>query len=136
PPYTYSWNTTPVQTTAMAANLAAGTYQVTVTDANGCVATATAPILPPSTPIIASITANSPVSCKGGNDGSATVSATGGSAPYTYYWSSTPAQTTATAGALLAGTYTVIVTDMNGCTDTAQTTITQPASGPVLSTVS
>jgi SprB repeat/Secretion system C-terminal sorting domain len=68
------------------------------------------------------------VSCFGGSTGSATVTVSGGTAPYTYSWNTTPAQATATATALAAGTYTVTVTDAASQTTTAQATITQPAS--------
>ena len=54
--------------------------------------------------------------CNGSSDGSATVTTSGGTAPYTYLWDD--GQTIATAGALTAGSYTVTVTDANGCTET------------------
>ena len=54
--------------------------------------------------------------CNGSSDGSATVTTSGGTAPYTYLWDD--GQTTAMAGALTAGSYTVTVTDANGCTET------------------
>src|SRR5690606_18493140 len=53
---------------------------------------------------------------------------TGGTTPYTYSWNTNPAQTTATAHNLSAGTYTVTVTDKNGCTNNTSVTIAQPAS--------
>jgi hypothetical protein len=71
----------------------------------------------------ASITAKTDVSCLGGNDGSATVTATGGTAPYTYSWNTNPVQTGATASGLMAGTYTVTVTDAGGCVATATAVI-------------
>jgi hypothetical protein len=67
---------------------------------------------------------DSNVSCNGGNDGSATASATGGTTPYTFTWSS--GGNAATEGGLTAGTYTVTITDDNGCTDTDVVTITEP----------
>jgi parallel beta-helix repeat protein len=67
------------------------------------------------------------VTCNGGNDGSAVVSATGGTAPYTYAWDANAgSQTTATATGLAAGTYTVTATDANGCTGNLSVTITEP----------
>ena len=61
----------------------------------------------------------------GGNNGSATVVAAGGNPPYAYLWSD--GQNTPTALNLVAGSYTVIVSDGNGCTGTAVVTISQPA---------
>ena len=126
-PYSYSWNTVPVQTGTTASGLAAGTYVVTVTDANGCTASASVTILGPSASLSASISAQTNVSCFGGNDGSATVSVSGGTAPYSYSWNTTPVQTGATANGLAAGTYVVTVTDANGCSASASVSITQPA---------
>jgi len=125
-PYSYSWNTTPVQTSPNASNLAAGSYTCTVTDANSCTATATVTIAQPGA-LTASISGTSNVSCNGGNNGTATGSVTGGTGPYSYSWNTAPVQTTQTATGLMAGTYTVSVTDANGCTVTAIATITQPA---------
>jgi len=56
------------------------------------------------------------VSNAGNGTGSATIIASGGAAPYTYSWNTTPAQTSATATGLLPGNYTVTVTDASGCT--------------------
>ncbi|HTA81849.1 MAG TPA: PKD domain-containing protein, partial [Bacteroidia bacterium] len=124
--YTYSWNTAPVQTNAMATNLPAGSYTVTVNDAaGGCSGTATVTIAQPGA-LTASISGTTPTSCFAGADGTATAGVTGGSAPYTYSWNSTPAQTTSTATALAAGSYTVSVTDANNCTVQATAVITQP----------
>jgi hypothetical protein len=124
--YLYSWNTTPVQTTATATGLTAGTYTVTVTDQNGCTDTEQVTISQPAA-LVASIAAPTNVLCFGQANGSATASATGGTGSYLYSWNTTPVQTTATATGLTAGTYTVTVTDQNGCTDTEQVTISQPA---------
>jgi gliding motility-associated-like protein len=123
-PYTYSWNTTPVQTTATATGLAAGTYTVTVTDNNGCIKTATATIGQPT--VLSAVTNKSDASCNGGNNGIAAVNATGGTSPYTYSWNTTPVKTTAIATGLSAGAYTVTVTDNKGCIATASATIGQP----------
>lgn len=124
PPYTYSWNTTPVQTTASINNLSAGTYTVTVTDSTGCSSSASVTIAS-STPISASATSTN-VTCFGLNNGSATANANG-TAPFTYSWNTTPVQTTQTASNLAPGTYTVTVTDANNCTATANVTISQPS---------
>jgi gliding motility-associated-like protein len=123
---TYSWNTTPVQTTATATGLAAGTYTVTVTDANACTTTQTVTITQPAAPLTATTT-QVDVLCFGDATGSAAVIATGGTGTKSYSWNTTPVQTTATATGLAAGTYTVTVTDVNACTTTQTVTITQPA---------
>jgi gliding motility-associated-like protein len=125
-PFSYSWNTTPAATTANANNITAGTYTVTATDAKGCIATAQATVTQ-APRLTAAIGSTDNVSCNGSADGRATVTATGGVAPYTYNWNTTPAKTGATATLLAAGTYTVTVTDSMGCTDTKTVTITQPA---------
>ena len=123
--YTYAWPVSAVsQTTATASNLAAGVYIVTVTDANGCTAIATATIMQPAT-LTATISATTNAACAGGATGSATVTAAGGTSAYTYAWpASAASQTTATASNLAGGVYVVTVTDAHGCTATATATIT------------
>ncbi|HXB10822.1 MAG TPA: PKD domain-containing protein, partial [Bacteroidia bacterium] len=126
-PYTYAW--TPAGgTNALASNLTAGTYTITVHDANGCISTASATITQPPL-LVASTAAPVNVLCNGGSIGSDLASATGGTGAYSYSWAP-GGQTNANATGLSAGTYTVTLTDANGCTATAKTTITQP---PVLS---
>lgn len=124
PAYTYAW-TPNVSTGANATGLTAGTYSVNVTDANGCQASASVTITQPP-PLSATISFSVNVSCFGGSNGSATVTAAGGNPAYTYQW--TPVGgTNATASNLTAGTYTAQVTDASGCTATTSIVITQPA---------
>ena len=123
PSYSYSWAPSG-GTLATASGLAAGTYTVTVTDANSCQKTATVNITQPAA-FIASITAQTNVLCDGASTGSATVTASSGTAPYTYSWAPSGG-TAATATGLTAGTYTVTVTDGNSCQQTATVNITQP----------
>lgn len=126
PGYLYNWSTTPAQMTPNAANLSAGTYYVTVTDANNCFVMDTVTIGQP-TPVTSSSTTTI-VSCAGGSDGTATVTPTGGTGTYTYAWSTTPVQTLATATNLSIGIYYVTITDANNCTGFDTVTITeQPA---------
>lgn len=125
PPYTYSWNTTPVQTTQTANNLIAGTYTVTVTDSNNCSQTATVTITQPAALQLSTSQLN--VTCNGGNNGEATAFVTGGTPPYSYSWNTSPVQTTATVNNLTQGNYIVTVTDSNNCVQTSTVTITQPA---------
>ncbi|HRG00019.1 MAG TPA: gliding motility-associated C-terminal domain-containing protein [Bacteroidia bacterium] len=124
--YTYSWAPSGA-TTPVASNLGPGNNTVTVTDGNGCVATAVANISTTSGPTL-SIVAQTSVSCFGGNNGTATVSATGGTGPYTYSW--TPGNLTgATQNSLSAGVYTVTVKDANQCAGIATVSIIQPTAG-------
>jgi gliding motility-associated-like protein len=111
--YNYSWNTVPPQNNANAINLSAGTYIATVTDGNNCTATNT--IIVDQPPAIVTSTTTTPVSCFGGSNATATVTANGGVGNFTYVWNSTPTQNTQTANNLSATTYTVTVTDGNGC---------------------
>ncbi|CAH0336459.1 hypothetical protein FVB9288_02161 [Flavobacterium sp. CECT 9288] len=121
--YTYSWAPSG-GTAATATGLASGTYTVTVTDANGCTTTQNFTITQP-TVLLATAAAQTNVSCNGGSNGSATVGVSGGTSSYTYAWAPSGG-TAATASGLRAGTYTVTVTDANGCTATQNFTITQP----------
>ncbi len=123
-PYTYSW--TGGCTGAACTGLAPGSYTVTVTDAIGCTATADTTITEPAA-IVAAISASTQVTCNGACNGSATATAIGGTGAYTYTWSTTPVQTTATATGLCAGTYTCTVKDANNCSNTTTVTITQPS---------
>jgi len=123
-PYTYQW-TNGTNTSPKDSMLIAGTYTVMVTDSLGCKGSASQQITQP--PLLKdTITTFTNVSCFGGSDGSATVSANGGTTPYTYAWNTTPAQSAATASSLPFGSYTVTVTDNNLCTTTATVNITQP----------
>lgn len=124
-PYSYSWNTNPTETTQNISGLAAGDYEITVTDDNGCTATATATVTEPASALSATII-HTNVSCHGGNNGAATASTFGGTEPYSFTWDDTNNQTTQTAISLTAGTYSVLVTDASGCTATNTVIITEP----------
>lgn len=128
-PYSYSWTSTNGQTasTQSVMNASAGTYSVTVTDGNNCTSTATTVVTEP-TVIVPTASALQNVLCNGGSTGSITATATGGTSPYTYSWTSTNGQTASTQNITnaSAGTYTVTVTDANNCTSTATTLVTEP----------
>ena len=120
-PYTYLWSNG--ATTASITGVAAGTYSVTITDNNASTDTASVTIVEPAALIAASVV-DSNVSCNGLVDGGATASATGGTTPYTYIWNN--AATTASITGVGAGTYSVTVTDNNGCYDSSSVTVTEP----------
>jgi gliding motility-associated-like protein len=123
PAYTYLWS--PSGSNAVtASNLTAGTYTVTVTDANGCSISSTVVITQPTVLVAIGSTVTN-VLCNGGSDGSASVAANGGVPGYTYLWSPSGGNGV-TASNLTAGTYTVTVTDSHGCTITSTVVITQP----------
>ncbi len=130
-PYTYSW--TGGGTNASETGLTAGSYTITVTDNNGCSATASSIITQaPSLGVLAGVTGY--VSCNGGNNGGVTSTPSGGTSPYTYSW--TGGGTNAAESGLTAGTYTITVTDINGCTASATATITEPVQIAVIAGVS
>lgn len=128
-PYTYQWSTTPVATTANVTGLANGNYGVTVTDANGCTASAAVLIVDACTGCALDITATPAApSCFGDMDGSITVTPQFGNPPYNYDWSNGTPNTDSIASNLTAGVYTVLVTDGQGCLDSARIVLTQPDS--------
>ena len=112
PPYTYLWSNGQISQTAT--GLSAGSYTVTIIDVNN--STLTAIGIVGNTMSGGVISSVKPVSCFGGNNGSATVNSSGGIPPITYLWSN--AQTTQNATGLIAGTYTVVITDATGCSAT------------------
>lgn len=97
-------------------NLAAGTYGITVTDSKACSSSTTFVINEPS-PILISMTENIPATCLGAENGSITVNANNGLAPYQYTWSNDV--NSAINDDIAAGSYTVTVTDSNDCTNSA-----------------
>jgi hypothetical protein len=120
PPYTFAWSTG--ASTQTIANLAQGTYTVTVSDDNGCEITGNVTLTEPAALSISIQKTN--VDCNGAATGSATATASGGTPAYLYSWSN--GGTGASQADLAAGTYTVTTTDNNGCTATSQVIITQP----------
>ncbi|WP_430406706.1 T9SS type A sorting domain-containing protein [Fluviicola sp.] len=122
-PYTFNWASGP--TTEDRTSLTAGTYSVTITDANGCTGTVSTTVTQPAA-AISGTTVVTNVACFGGNTGAINLTPTGGVGPYTFNWASGP--TTEDRTGLTAGTYSVTITDANGCTGTVSPTVTQPAS--------
>ncbi len=119
-PFTYAWSN--AGNTASITGLAGGTYDVTVTGADGCSTTASTTVNEP-TALSVSIAANGPT-CPTLNNGDATATPTGGTGPYGYLWSN--ADVTSITTGLIAGSYTVTITDANSCTATASVTLTDP----------
>jgi hypothetical protein len=115
-PYNVSWNIAGDSTVLSAPE---GTYTATVTDANGCISTISDSLSDP-TPITANPT-NTSSTCSNCPDGMASVSPTGGTAPYSYLWSD--GSTTNSITNALPGTYNVTITDANGCEITESVTI-------------
>jgi large repetitive protein len=125
-PYTYRWNTTPVQQVTMTATgLVSNVYIVTVTDARGCTETAIANVTEP-TQMALTMSMTEPL-CNNQSGGSATVLVAGGLAPYGFRWSTSPNQFGQTATNIPAGTYTVTVTDANVCSTISSVIVTQPS---------
>ncbi|MBL7923401.1 MAG: SprB repeat-containing protein, partial [Bacteroidia bacterium] len=139
PPYQYIWSTDLAQTNIVRnvtkasnkdtlLNLSAGTYYLQVYDEAGqpgsCNSGVLTFVVSGSNPIVATVSGTN-ISCNGFADGSATVSWTGGTSPFTILWSD--GFTTASRSVFAGGTLTVIVSDQSGCADTASVTINEPA---------
>jgi len=121
PSYSYLWNDPDAQTAATATGLCAGDFIVSVTDSSGCTISDTVSVTEP--PALTAVVTNVDSANQGSSDGSATVTASGGTQPYTYLWDDPAAQTTATATGLATGTYTCLITDANGCTSSILATV-------------
>jgi gliding motility-associated-like protein len=125
-PFSFQWDAAANnQLTATATGLTAGTYTVTVTDANGCVYTSSASVTEPQAPLSILMDSTN-ISCAGYNDGTGTASVSGGTPGYSYLWNDPQAQTTATATDLPSGNFQVTVTDANGCVITGSVNIEAP----------
>lgn len=121
PNYSYAWSNGQISQDLTA--LAAGNYTVTVTDANGCTATDATTLAEPNALVLALDSTN--IACNGGSDGGVDLTVSGGVPNYAYAWN-TGAQTEDITG-LSAGSYSVTVTDANGCQQAAATQVGEPA---------
>ncbi|HTA83450.1 MAG TPA: PKD domain-containing protein [Bacteroidia bacterium] len=121
-PYVYTWSNG--QTTAIATGLKAGSYTVTVKDANGCISTSNITITQPT--VLQVKTTAIAATCNGLCNGQLISIPSGGTNPYTYLWSN--AVTSASQLNACAATYSLVVTDANGCKkDTTGLIVGQPA---------
>ena len=120
-PVSYLWSNG--ATTQTISGLSAGTYTVTITETPTCTATASYTVTEP--PVMDVTCSSTDVTTNGGSDGTASVTASGGTPPYTYLWNT--GATTSSISGLTAGTYTVTVTDAKGCTAECSTTVNEPA---------
>ena len=116
PPFITTWNSSPIQLGETATNLPCGEVCATVTGANGCSETVCVTINCPEAITISIV--GDDVLCNGESNGSATATGSGGAGGLEYEWDSNPIQMGPTATGLSAGVYTVVVTDLNGCTET------------------
>jgi hypothetical protein len=121
-PYVYQWSSG--DSLATADSLYSGQYQLTVSDANGCITNALVTVSSSNGPQV-SLGSSANVSCPGGSNGSLSANVTGGVAPYSYAW--TNGATTSTVSNLMAGTYVVTITDSAGCQVVGSYTVAQPA---------
>ena len=122
-PYSYVWSGAASGSSQDAPDLPAGTYGVTVTDGNGCTAVLDGMTIA-EPPLLTCTITPTPISCNGGSDGQATVTATGGNGGYSYKWSNN--ETAETIINLEAGTYEVTVTDAKNCQSICSVTVTEP----------
>src|SRR5690606_19426531 len=127
-PYVFAW--TSGQNTEDLNNVPAGPYSLTITDGNGCTSIGNYNVGEPASYVSLSSVV-SPVSWRGGNDGSIDVTTVDGTPGYTFMWASLAngilPYTTEDLNNLQAGEYTVTVTDANGCQNALTQVITQPA---------
>ncbi|MFN0176339.1 MAG: choice-of-anchor L domain-containing protein [Saprospiraceae bacterium] len=122
-PYTWFWNGGTTPNDSLAQGLFAGTYRVTITDANGCPGTSSVTIGEPSALQVNILPSH--VKCFGESTGSAKASPSGGVGPYQYVWAN--GTSSVTIQNLPVGTYSLSVTDANGCTTPASVVVEQPS---------
>lgn len=122
PPYTFAWDNG--ETTQAITGLVEGFYTVMVTDAHGCTAVQTVEVTDGGCNVSATFQTVDPL-CHGSADGQATAIPLGGSAPFTYLWTSGSTEQTATG--LAAGDHGVTLTDANGCPFSTTVSLSDPA---------
>jgi hypothetical protein len=122
--YTYSWNFGAF-TTEDLTGVPANTYNVAVTDDNGCTNSAGFTVNEPAE--VAGNAVATDVNCNGGTAGSINLTVTVGVAPYSFLWDDASSSTTEDISGLGAATYTVTITDADGCSGTASATVGEPS---------
>ena len=120
-PYTFNWSNG--ATTEDLEAVKAGNYMVTVTDVNGCSRQVNAEVIEPEL-LVAEEAKSNNIDCFGNSSGAVSLNVRGGVTPYAYKWNS--GQTTKDVEGLVAGKYSVVVTDANGCIKKLSKEITQP----------
>src|SRR5690606_10458157 len=122
-PYEYSLDGINFQSSNIINGLAAGSHNITVRDANGCTGVITGTVTDGT--VLDADAVAAPTACPGVDNGSITVTVNNGSAPYQYSIDGgTTFQPAANFTGLAPGTYTITVSDANGCTGTADATVT------------
>ncbi|MBT8196704.1 MAG: gliding motility-associated C-terminal domain-containing protein, partial [Bacteroidia bacterium] len=111
-PYLYQWSTSATDTTDSISGLYTGTYTVTITDANNCIFVISDSVAQPLA-ALADTAVLTNILCFGDSTGAIDLTISGGTVPYMYVWST--GDTTEDISGLPAGSYTVTVTDINGC---------------------
>ncbi|MCF8374098.1 MAG: T9SS type A sorting domain-containing protein [Bacteroidales bacterium] len=127
PPYSYNWGA--YGTTQNLSNLSAGPYPFIATDANGCTVNGVLAISQPAAILISGVVTDA--SCNGASDGSITLTVSGGTMPYAYSWGAYGSSQNILG--LSSGTYTVTLTDANGCSENATFSVGEP---PIISATS
>ncbi|MFN8153723.1 MAG: MopE-related protein [Bacteroidia bacterium] len=127
PPFSFEWYDPTLNVTGTnddsLVNVAAGLYSIVLTDGNNC--SVIDQILVEDPPLLTSSASSIGVTCNGGADGTLDVTSMGGRGIHTYLWSN--GSTAASQTGIVAGTYTVTVTDINGCTSVSSVTVSEPA---------
>lgn len=131
-PYSYQWsnssNVFGVNNDTLS-GVGADTYNLTVTDSKGCVLAQSYPVTQPSELMLAHTYQN--IDCNGAATGSITLTVTGAISPYNFAWTNqnlVAIGTSQNISNVIANTYTVVVTDQNGCSKTMTQTLTEPSS--------
>ncbi|QTN38384.1 T9SS type A sorting domain-containing protein [Cryomorphaceae bacterium] len=127
PPYQFDWSTGTSDNSnpSVESGLADGSYQLTITDANGCTLEDSYTLTQPAPPALTSTSTSTNNLCNGDAQGSASISVSGGVPPYSYTWSNGGA--TSSQSNLTEGVYGVTATDQQGTTTTASFTLVDPA---------
>ncbi|HNB81247.1 MAG TPA: gliding motility-associated C-terminal domain-containing protein, partial [Chitinophagaceae bacterium] len=131
-PYSFSLNGAPFQTSGTFSNLFAGNYTLQIRDANNCIHDTLLQVTQPSNPLFLYLKSLKDVSCVGKSDGELNTGCTGGTAPYQYFINGTAHGNDSTFLFLNAGTYTIEVKDVNGCSTSKLFIIGTPANNPII----